>query len=853
MIIEKINLVEATDHTGYVHRFCTSDTGYTSLPTDTPPNAYYAPRVIQPGLTRQNMFAKGTTSGSSTGGKGDIILRNSDGGLDGFVDLGFDGQLCVVRDGSRDMALSQFATVISGTVEQPETSWNNVTFLWRDNSALLDTPIQTLHYLGNNVLPDGIEGGAELKDKPKPRVAGNPGISLTPVCVNTAKLVYQVHAYGPLYDIPAVHVDGNVGQIIKHADCATSAELLAVTLPLITDPPTIGIYITCLAEGLFRLDGTPTGTVTCEAIEGATPADRTAGQIIKALASEKLGAENVAVQPILDLDTAAPYEVGIYTGTNDMTYSQALDLVCGCVGAWWGFDNLSIFWAKQLTAPLTAQIIMTVDAINNEFIKISRVATADSDHGVPAWRVFVDYSKNWTVQASGLTGRASAGQLWYGPDTATPQTDRFNLLSMEYIRTKAENASVLDVHKTAPTLTIKTTLNTLADAAAEAARTLALRSVRRDRLVIELPTGSIQYPPGGYWDDEAITDMPITTAFAPAIQSASVVFVGNGWGRFITLDLNMPTVAWGNFGQQAASSTIAGAFSACVVFGTYIYSFGGGIIPANTAGRVDVTGNGTWDASVTDLPDGRSASTAIEHGGIVYCIGGLLASTFDATDTVISLDLSNPTGAWSNAESMSIARYQHTATKYYSEYFGWIIIVVGGDTVSAPTNNVSVYSFNGVFGTHWFDNWIPPLPEARSEHYAAIVNDWLYVIGGKTSDFTTSCIRLNLAQFNFDTIGTSFGNWEYVTDIPVVRAGMAGVGHNNSIFVFGGNSPAGQKANSWKLRTNESPEDKSQLTSLGRTILVKHPRDRYAAGWPMKIIGTETNLKNQISTLEVWG
>ncbi|OGU13878.1 MAG: hypothetical protein A2076_13200 [Geobacteraceae bacterium GWC2_53_11] len=848
---EPISLVELTDHTGFVHRFCTGSTAWTSLPTDNPPNAYYAPRVEQAGLTRQSMFAKGTTSGSSTGGKGDIVLRNSDGGLDHFVDLGFDGQLCVVKDGTRDMVLSQFATVLSGTVEQPELSFLKVTLLWKDYAALLNTPIQTLHYLGNNVGSDGIEGGPELKDKLKPRLKGNPGINLKPVCVNTAKLVYQVNAYGPVYDIPAVHIGGNVGQIIQGANYATSAELLAVILPLVTDPPSIpGIYITCLAEGLFRLDGNPIGDVTCEAIEGATAADRTAGQIIKALAIEKLGEAQVAAQPVLDLDKAAPYQVGIYADTNETSYSQAFESLCGDVGGWWGFDNLSIFWVKQLTPPTVAQAIMTLDPSKNEYIKIDRVATADGDHGVPVCRVFVEYSKNWTLQTSGLAGSSSSGQLWYGPDTVTPpNVGRHNLLSMEYLRTKAENLAVLDVHKNAPTLTIKTTLNTQADADTEAARILALRSVRRDRLNIKLPIAAIQYSPLGDWDNEAITELPTTTAFTDyAIYTTTVYIYDVTYGRFMYLDLLNPQGHWHWFGTPAYPTN--GMNLTTNIIGNYIYAIGGisGGFGNKITRRLDLTGDGTWDnAGVAELLTGVGLHAAVVYDNDVYgyhvliCIGGIDESA-SATDTVQVLDITNPASPWGAMLSLPHPRFGHTG-----EVHGDWIIVIGGDELTfGITSRILVYDFAAMFSQSWDATKITPLPSPRVNHASCIIDNYLYVAGGEYPYYThlTSVIRLDLRN--------PLGAWELVSDLPYPRSNLCIAGINKSIFAFGGYAGANE-ANSWKLRSNDTPEDKSQLTSLGRTVLVKHPRYGYSDGRPMKIIGSESDLKNRMMTLEVWG
>jgi len=83
----------------------------------------------------------------------------------------------------------------------------------------------------------------------------------------------------------------------------------------------------------------------------------------------------------------------------------------------------------------------------------------------------------------------------------------------------------------------------------------------------------------------------------------------------------------------------------------------------------------------------------------------------------------------------------------------------------------------------------------------------------------------------------------------VVRLGKVATSERRGVRF----SPQITPPNTWRLRTNDNPEDAAHRTSLGRTILVKHPRYGYTAGRPMKIIGAETDNKNRTMTMELWG
>lgn len=377
-------------------RFC-SGSGYTTAPTDTPPDTFYEPRISNPGLFRQAMFAQGTTGGKSSPGSGVIELINLDGGLDAMLDYGFDGRSCVVKRGCAGWPLTAFVPVITGTIEQAEFTFEKLIFRLKDKAADLTTPVQTRKYAGSNTNGAGIEGEAALKDTLKPRLLGS-RFNVSPVLVNSSKLIYQLND-GALNTISAVRDSGvalaygQAGAYASQADMETNA-------------PNPGEYRVWHAGGCLRLGASPLGQITADAATGSTVADRTGGQLIKQLAGEKCGPSYIVAQSIIDLDRLAPYETGIYI-TTDMTTSAAIDQLANSVGAWWGFDNLGYFWVKQLLAPVASQAITTIT--QPQIFSMERVATSDGDKGVPVYKVNIDYARNNTIQKSGLAGGIVGG------------------------------------------------------------------------------------------------------------------------------------------------------------------------------------------------------------------------------------------------------------------------------------------------------------------------------------------------------------------------------------------------------------------------------------------------------------
>lgn len=169
--------------------------GFTTSPSETPADTFYAPCIKQAIDVSRTMFSGGNTSGRSTTPVGDLVLNNLDGALDDLRDVVLSGRdVTLWRTTVHHPSYPGDFVAFSGTMGVPRFSSTEVRIPLRDwQQALANTPLQTTTYAGDNVLPDGLEGVAEdLKGKPKPVLLGGPVRNISPPCVNTPKQIYQI-------------------------------------------------------------------------------------------------------------------------------------------------------------------------------------------------------------------------------------------------------------------------------------------------------------------------------------------------------------------------------------------------------------------------------------------------------------------------------------------------------------------------------------------------------------------------------------------------------------------------------------------------------------------------------------
>ncbi len=414
---------------------------------------YYEGRIQQPANIRREMFANGRTFGRSQISFGDMVLVNTDGGLDGLLNYSFAGRPITIRLGTltgEPNEIPSWVTVIRGTMEQAELSWQAVTIRVRDRQLDLAKPLQQNRYAGTG----NMEGGDDLLGKAKPLVYGRV-YNIQPPLVDTTRTIYQIHDAGQV-----VSVDG----VFDRGVALTAGAAYVSLADIQTTAPAAGQYRVWndATSGCFiRLGSTPTGTITADVTQSAS---RTVGNLFNTILTKAgVAAADISSADITALNTAVSYEVGVYADwQRDVSTLELLDELCSSVGAWYGTDTSGTFRIGRVEVPVGTEV-GTITA--TELLRIERVASRDAGVGIPAWRVKVGYQKIYAVQTD-------------LPNTVTAA--RRSLLATQYRRTEAADATVKTANLLSPEIEFNTVLTTKANAAAEATRLLTIYKTRRD-------------------------------------------------------------------------------------------------------------------------------------------------------------------------------------------------------------------------------------------------------------------------------------------------------------------------------------------------------------------------------------
>lgn len=428
---------------------------YVTGAADTPANTFYDGRIKQPANVLRSCFASDRTFGKTQIGYGDMVLVNNDGALDGLLDYAFAGRSITIKLGVVNPNSNQiptWVTVLKGTLEQAELSWQEIKFRVRDKQLDVAVPVQQARYAGTGAM----EGSANLSGKPKPLIFGSVW-SIAPPLVDQARFIYQVHSGSTINTIANVYDRG--AELTAGAVYTSLADIQ-------TNAPTAGTYrVWNDATGCyFRLAANPAGIVTCNATRGAAVANRTVGQLFSQILQQSgvaVGSINSA--DIAALDAVAGYDSGVFAGhEKDVTALQLLDDLCASVGAWYGCNALGEWRIGQIVAPTGAAVgtLTTTD-----IIKIERVSSKDTGAGVPAWKVKLGYQKLYKVLED-LTSAATAANK--------------SLLSEAYRRVEASDATVKVAYTLSPEIEVLTQLVNQSDAQTECNRRLAIYKTRRD-------------------------------------------------------------------------------------------------------------------------------------------------------------------------------------------------------------------------------------------------------------------------------------------------------------------------------------------------------------------------------------
>jgi hypothetical protein len=369
-------------------------------------------------LTDQPYAAGGFSKWSSATQKIDIdrngvVKSTSDAGTIEIVNLPDDISLAGPLDALADWAWqgrraalywvpalvwSAAQKVASGLLEQPvaDVVSSKLVFAVRDPRAALDTPLQPLKLLGNNVGAAGTQGGADVKGKPAPVLYGV--VSNIPgVRVNESKLIWM------LADKAATVL------CVRDGGAPYTASTVRGSLASLeaNDPPQ-GCYDSYAgSEGTYvRLGTKPFRTLSFDAQEGATSADRTHAQVWKRIRLERCAnvSGDIAAASVTATDTAAPNEAGFWW-QEETSRRDALDQVLGSLSGYEVQDVADQWNVAQLVAPSGSPVInltriaptLALAAADRPVTSLTRVRPNFQPNGAPAYRVNVQWGRNYTV------------------------------------------------------------------------------------------------------------------------------------------------------------------------------------------------------------------------------------------------------------------------------------------------------------------------------------------------------------------------------------------------------------------------------------------------------------------------
>lgn len=431
-----------------------ADRHWVGDPADTAyPNVFFEGRVTTPILMDRQAPIYPEESRRIDRQFGAIEIINADGAFDLITKSYFiDGRRVQIRLGPYMADYSQFAIVADCLA----TSWTQgddiVRIALRDQSYTLDNPAQSTLYLGTG----GAEGTAELTGKPKPMLYGYcPNV--TAVQIDPLQLIYQVHdslisSVDQVYDRgTALTLDTSVG---TGGNVANHAALEAATVGA-------SKFVTCLAEGKFKLGSSPLGVITADvkgdATDGYTDAIGTIA--MRLLARAGLSADLVDAP---SFDAVPTWSAGIYVNsTETKSTSEMLNQLLGSVAGSWGSARNGKIRATLSADPDPADIALSLDQYDILSIK-------PEAKPVPRWRQRVAYGRNWTVQTGNDVNVAVAD-------------DRKQYLAAQYRIATSGDGRVFSQHAAAADAPVlETLLNSQADAQALADQLIDLFGAERD-------------------------------------------------------------------------------------------------------------------------------------------------------------------------------------------------------------------------------------------------------------------------------------------------------------------------------------------------------------------------------------
>ena len=332
--------------------------GYTTEPSDTPPNRSW-PQAAEIAVSLEQKLGLIDFGRRGEITAGDLVLLLHDGDRDELLDLYWDQRPVTVKRGLDGWRYADFETIFQGYSQSIAATTARLTIKLRDLAALLREPFQAATYGGTG----GDDGGAELKGVVKPWCGGFVR-NVQPIAVDTVNHRRQFHN-GPINDVPALYDAGS-------------------PLTKVAGTPSAGQYQVETATGFVQLAGEPSGILTGD-VEGDATGSYVSSvtAVLDRILRVGIGFGDSDLASISVGDATA----GIYV-TDPLRREEVLDQYIAGLGAWWAINRQSKFMARLIEAPSSPVATYTADEIRS----IACIAAPP-----PVRKVTVGYRRTWRV------------------------------------------------------------------------------------------------------------------------------------------------------------------------------------------------------------------------------------------------------------------------------------------------------------------------------------------------------------------------------------------------------------------------------------------------------------------------
>lgn len=364
-----------------------SSAGYASGPADIPASTVWSPRLLDDIEIGQSAVDALGLGGRAAPAAAAIEIWDGDGFATDLARYGTAvGRAVAVRlaevvnarasDAGTPFALAKL--VFSGTVAAVDrTAGQRARIVFADATDRMNTPLQPSLYQGTG----GLEGGTDLKGKPKPVALGR-AYNVAPVFLGNIDLgVGALPTYQTSWRAVQAH---------------DAVRIRGVAQTIVGGTPTVGQARDWPSAGCFQIGASPDGTVTCDVRgdAGETYVDSIPGVLRRMLSS--LGPGFTAAEFDTDAWTLAeadlPGTIGFYQGASPITAVAAAEIVLAGCGAILTGDRAG---RLRLSDPLATDTVPQFDILP-AWVRDCRPVALPASFQPPPRAVEVAWGRNWS-------------------------------------------------------------------------------------------------------------------------------------------------------------------------------------------------------------------------------------------------------------------------------------------------------------------------------------------------------------------------------------------------------------------------------------------------------------------------